>query len=528
MKFKNLVALLLIVCMMLTVFVACGEKKDETDDVTDNGTVSDDANVNTDDGNEIDPDEIVSIELWLGDLGNAGGGSKSKDVAQAISDYAREKIGVEVNITWVSIPDLGTQATLAVSGNTTIDLLMTVPLTAGSYMTYYSNGTAKDFSAELNEYGQDIIALMDELGLIDAFTIDGGVYGLTPYRILNSNLYIVAKKEVLEHVGMLDAFQAMTSWSDYEAVLDAIANSDLPTYATGSGNLTMNVAGFMFGNGNFSDITAYDYLGDSNEYVYTDKNGNVSLVAEQEDMVASYKMFADWFSKGYIYADSAYNQDTTDVLITQGAFAAAIYASEFGVEAQKSGTYGTDAVAVQLQSGMLSTSSCTKFSIVVPVTSKETVGAVKFLNLLYTDEYLMNLITWGIEGETWEVNEDGYAAYIGDADASTSGYHSNDFLLGNQFLVTPWVGSDGADFRVRAEENLKGASVSAYMGLAVDMGEHSSLVSAISAVYAEYRGQINTGGYTDSLYAEFLSKLDSAGIDEYLGIYQTAVDEFMA
>lgn len=161
-----------------------------------------------------------------------------------------------------------------------------------------------------------------------------------------------------------------------------------------------------------------------------------------------------------------------------------------------------------------------------PVCAAEPAAAISFLNLLYTSGELMNLLIWGIEDENYVVNENGEADYPADKDGSTCGYHGNDFAFGNQFLCLPWSGM-GGDFRDIALESLENATRSIYCGLSVDTSDHATLVSSIAAVLGEYKGQVTAGMYTEKLYDEFMKKLDSAGIDEYVAIYQNAVAEFV-
>lgn len=530
MKTRNLLAILLIACMLAALFVACA-KKEETPDSNpsqDVSTPSQDATVDpTDDGNEFE--ETHEINVWLPDLGNAGSATKLDMVNKAISDYCEETIGVKVNLTWLNVAEIGTQATLALTNNETIDVIGLSPVPNGSFLTYFSNGALKDISAELNEYGQGIIAALEPLNLLSAFTIDGGIYGMPTYRQLNTNTYIIMRGDVLDTIGMKEDFFKMTSWADYEAILAAIKASDLPMYGVGSGN--RNIAGgggFMFGSGSFTDAYSYDTLGDRNYIVHTNDDGTISMSFEQSGYVDACKMVADWMQKGYVYPDSAYNQDTNDVLIAQGAFAGAAWGSEYGVEAAKTAVFGTEAVALEIVSGMITTGNCQSWGAVVPVTAADPVGAVKFLNLIYTDSNLMNLLDWGIEDETYVINEDGYAAYPDGMDASTCGFHGQDFVFGNQFLVAPWVGVDGTDFRTKAEENMINAGSSRYLGLTVSTGDYGALVSALSNVYNEYNAQMVCGEYTDKLYDEYIEKLYSSGAEEYIAIYQTAIDNFLA
>lgn len=146
---------------------------------------------------------------------------------------------------------------------------------------------------------------------------------------------------------------------------------------------------------------------------------------------------------------------------------------------------------------------------------------MKWINLLYKNPEVMNLITWGIEGKSYEV-VDGVAQYIGNADALTSGFHNNEYKIGNAFLCLPWYGSVPT-FREDAHKVFVAAPASNYLGLTVDTSEKEALVSAVTD---EFHGQMCGGFYSDDLYQEYLDKLDAAGIDEYIALYQDSIDAF--
>lgn len=53
-------------------------------------------------------------------------------------------------------------------------------------------------------------------------------------------------------------------------------------------------------------------------------------------------------------------------------------------------------------------------------------------------------------------------------------------------------------------------------------------VSQISAVTDQYQQTLQCGGYTPELYQEYLSKLDTAGVQDYLAAVQTQLDAWIA
>lgn len=522
MNAKRILSAILICVMLLALFTACAKEStgDNGEKTSDSGGVASSPSVGT-----VEDSEPTEISFWVCDMGTAGSGSKWDIVKEAIDELTISEINVKVNFNWVSFGDLSTQFTLAMANKESVDLIVTTPVPAGSFTTYYTSGMAMDISELLEEHGQDIMELMSAQSLLNPFTMaDGGIYGLPTYRILTSDMYVAYRVDALEAVGALELLQNASSWSDFEEVLAAFNDSGM--YGITGGQKSFSAAGFIYGSDSWNDAYAYDSLGDTTNCLYTDQNGNVSLIFENEDYINQLKMHTDWYQKGYLNPDSAYTEESGDMLISRNVAAGQLSQTEFGSNANAAANMGGETISIQVTQGMLSTASCTKFAMIVPTTSSEPAAAVKFLNLLYTSTELMNLLCWGVEGETYVVTE-GEAHFPEGLDASTSGYKSGDYVMGNQFKATPWIGN-GANFREEALANFLASPTSAYMGLAVDTSDYGTLLAALASVRDEYRSQLVCGMYSDSLCNEFIQKLNASGMDEYISIYQSTVDNFMS
>lgn len=522
MRFKNALIMILAICMLLTLFAACGAKENgETPSEKPSNTVSD----SPDDGTDDTFDEIVEFSFWLNDSGTM---SQIDSIEAAMNEILERDYGVHVNFVPIAVSDYGSQLALAIANGESVDLARNLYFPAASWMTFYSSNAMMDMSDLLDEYGQDIKELFGE-ELLNSYKVGDAQYGIPNYRLLNSNVYLYFRTDVLTDTGTLEMFQNLKSWSEYEELL-AILAAESGMYAIGGQGSRESVLynAFEFEGDSF-DVNVWDTLGDTMHIIWTDQQGNVENAFARETIIAKYAMIADWYQKGYVYPDSMLGQEDPAMLIGQGVFAGHCTQSEFGVESTKyQQTGGVECTALGLAPEFVSTARCQSVGCFIPATAKEPEAAMIFLNALYTNKELMTLMTWGIEGENYVMN-DGVADYPEGKDGSTCGYHVSDFSIGNQFLPPPWAGSPGgAQFRELALENLLSAPKSVYLGLTVDVSEHGTLVSNLSAVRAEYYSQFANGMYTESLYGEFLSKLEAAGVSEFVGLYQAAVSEFIA
>lgn len=514
MKIRNITALILILVMLLAMFTACGEKEKETDGGTSSQPSSNPSDSTPDDGGE--EQEIEEISFWLTLASSAS--DDMDEVYAAINEITEREIGIRVNFNAIAFADYNTQLTLAVANNEQIDICAV----AANFVPLYSAGILADITDLLDNHGQDIKAMLGD-ELLNTTTVNGRLYSITNYRACVGDGYILYRKDVLESAGMLDKAQSMTTWADFEEVLEAVKGLG-ETYAFGGqSNMMYNI---VYSGTNITDSYMYDYLGDNSYLIWTNQQGEVDLIYNRPEVADMYKMIASWYQKGYYYPDSAIETQDMNVSIGQKMYAGAFNMSIYGVEATKSEQIGTDMLCVKIADGYMQTSSGRTFGTGIATTSANPEAAMKFLNYMYQSSEIMNLIVWGIEGKHYVVNDAGEATYLEGKDASSSGYHHSDFFIGNAFECLPWEGQ-GGNFRAEALAATQNAARSVYCGLSVDTADYATLIANITAVRGEYYNQINHGQYSDSLYNEYLNKLDSAGVQDYVALYADAVAEFM-
>lgn len=525
MNAKKLFALILAIVMIATLFTACSSDKKKDDDSGNSSKPS--SNPGASDSGGIIDDEPVEINYWAWDTGVAGQNTRGAEVEALINEISEREIGVHVNFTWVTASDFGTQLTLAIANNESIDLCDYYAVGGSAFSKLYAAGSLSDITELVAENAPELIELCGE-DVLSGTTIDGKLYGIPTYRILNSDCFIIMRTDILEDIGMVEAAENMETWADFEEIMQAVKDSEYAGYAIGGGNAgkgIMNNNGFIYCGNKISDSYAFDPLGEIYFAIATDQNGNVISQVEMEESQECFKMIKSWYDNGYLYPDSAFTTTGARELIATDTYFSTINTSEYGVEANWGGTTGYPITAYTIQKGLLNTNNCQKFGMFVPSTATEPEAAVRFMNLLYTNAEMMNLMCWGIEGETYQVI-DGVAQYVGDVDAAGSGYHRSDYSVGNQFLCVPWA-PNGADFRDLGEAYFKEAPGSIYLGLTVDTSAYESLVAAQAAVSEEFHGMMVGGLYSEAVYNEYIEKLYAADLEGWIDLHQAAVDEFM-
>ena len=476
-----------------------------------------------------DDEDIAEINMVYFSMSSIPSGLA--EVEAAINEITEAEINTHVNIKMLEMGSYEQQINLMISGNEKMDLMVTFPYGSPTFSNMASQKQLMDISGLLEEYGQGVLSTVGDF--LAATTVGDAIYGVTTYRTLNSNVYLVMRTDVLEDLGLLEDAQNMSSFSEYEAILEAVKNSETWNYLAGivpsdSSGVILPIAGAYMDQDAFSEAASYDSLGDLYKIISISPDGSdptVSLNFESQQYKAMIDRMQEWYEKGYVYKDSANQSESAESLVQSNSAFSFICSSEVGVEVAKSEACGMDMTCVKILSLPITTSSCTKFVWAVPVTATEPEAAVKMMNLMYTDARIANLLTWGIEGRDYQV-KDGVACYMDGQDANTCAYHTADFVYGNQFLALPWDGQD-ADFRQTSMEDMLSAPASAYLGFSCDTSGIENELTAVTNAINEYLPGLDSGISGDEQYDAFLEKLEKSGVSDVVDAYQQQLDAWL-
>ncbi|MCI2049606.1 MAG: ABC transporter substrate-binding protein [Lachnospiraceae bacterium] len=471
--------------------------------------------------------DITDIEVYGMCLSDMSGVQAVED---AINKITESKIGVHVHLNWIAMGGYSEQISLKMSGNEQMDVMMVTPIQASAFSSLTSQNQLKPLDDLLTQYGTGITSTVGDY--IKGCQLNGVTYAIPTYRTLNSDGYIVMRKDILDQLGLTEKAQNLDNWTDFEDIMKQAvkADSTLNGIVNADSDATVITEQcFLNGPDKFADDTTYDPLGDTYKIIASDSSTNkVYDYFESDAYYQMLKRVKSWYDEGLVYKDAATSEVGGDELMKTKVGFSYVCQSEIGVETSKKAATGYDVVCPKFCSIPVSTTSCTKFCWGIPVTSKEPEAAMKFLNLMYTDADICNLLAWGVEGTDYVV-KDGQACYPDGVDATSVAYHSADFMYGNQFLCLPWDGQ-GADFRDTAKKSLEDAGTSPYLGFSCDTTSISNELTAVYNVIQQYKGGLETGSVEDldSNYAEFKTALQNAGVDKVIAEYQKQLDAWLA
>jgi len=422
-------------------------------------------------------------------------------------------------MTFLSLGEYRQKATMDIAAGSKIDLMC---YWAGlNVLSMYNSKMAMPLDDLLAEYAPGTSELMADF--LPATTFNGEIYSVPVLRNYVTNGYICFNQDELDKFGLTEQAKAITSWSDLEAVLGAIheqvAGTGVYPFVPWGGN-TMAYNDRVIRGDKFSDIEVVDTLGDGTGTVYVSKDGKVSLWQADPAYAAACAKAKTWMDNGWCFPDAMYdvNVSATEI-IGQKAGIAEYTVSEEGVDIQKNGTYGATCLAVKICDGNIKTSTMTGWGMGIPISAQEPEAAMELLEMIYTNEKLMKVLVNGEEGVDF-VLEDGQAKPQGK-------YNMGNYVIGNNLLTYPQYGT-GADFYDRVKASNDNAERSPYMGFVLVTDELQNYIANISAVTDQYRCTMQVGGYSEDYLAEYLGKLETAGVQDYLAAVQEQLDAWLA
>lgn len=534
MKLKRTLAMLMALTLTAGA-VACGNSEGSATPETkpaaadDGSEAADDSTAANDDAADADADageeDVAEIEVMFWTLNKIP--ADTDLVEEAINTITREKINTEVNLNIIEMGNYTQQLNLMISGGEKLDLMVTLPGDSAHFNSMSSQNQLTDLTDLLPEYAPELLETVPEAWL-SGTTVNGRILSVTSFGDKATPLGFACRTDILEKTG-IDPSTIKTA-DDFEELFAKVAEVEPGMTPVATGSMKILTAPYLIdADGNF---VKYDGLGDGDNSLVGIMDGDGTTIQNnylREEYMATSQRFLDWYNNGWVYKDGANYKETQEALISGGACFGLFKCFSTGAESSLSATCGFDMTIINVDpSPEINTGMLRKFSWAVPVTATEPEAAVKFMNLLYTDAEVLNLLTWGIEGTHYQTLEDGTIDFMDGEDANTSGYYLGDetAIFGNGFIAKVWKGNSPT-LREDALATNMSAVVSPYTGFSFNSDGFENQVAALTQTIQEYRPSFACGLYTDDYYNEFIAKLESNGVNEYIAYIQEQFDAWL-
>ncbi|MDR1643059.1 MAG: ABC transporter substrate-binding protein [Clostridiales bacterium] len=459
---------------------------------------------------------VMAFPTWT------GAPPDTATVQKAMSDYLKEKLGVEIELQISDAGSFSQNMTLALSSGEQIDIMSTL-------MAGYGNLVSQGYLLDLEEdglfgsYGQGVIEAMGDPGFVDACRVNGILYGLPNNRDLAQGRGCVSiGTEYLDAIGYKAPDNAPEIIPITQAEVEELwaklheAFPDKETYRPVAGSIQQ-----------YTDI---DFLGGSAFGVLLDYGKELKVVNLFES--APYREYCDMIygynQKGYISPDAA--TDTTDVLSLTAAGVLVGYTTggKPGSKQQESNGAARDMTILQTKGDLVASTSVAGMPWAIPITTIDKVAAMKTLNEFYVDPELANMLAYGIKDVHYRVLDSGLADYPEGKDATSNGFGTLPWLVMNQFNCYVWNGADPDLWNNMRKFNQE-ANKSKASGFAFDTAPVATELTAVQNVYTEYQASVEYGFVDPAIgIPEMNKKMMDAGLQKIIDEKQRQLDIWAA
>lgn len=435
-----------------------------------------------------------------------------EQISKALDEYVSPLIGGHVQLEFVELENYDQIFSKYDVSDRMPDVFF-VPSTE-HLQTFQEHGRVLPIGDLMENYGQEILKEIGE-EMLQPQIIDDEIYAVPcihdlptcngfEYRVSIAEKYGLNMDEVKTFDDLTAVFQELS-----EKAPDIIPCSDLYFQTWDPLSDTLGVLMDYGASTQVTNLYASDFYKKYYEYVYQWRE-NGYLLSEDIGLLSgnryvnSPEIFGKFtgFHPGLTYLDSAEAGEEIDCVQLTPSFLCST----------NTGMMRSNSFAIS--------SSCSNPEI-----------AMKFLNLMYTDPNVMNLLTYGIEGKHYQVidEEKGIISFADGADLSTSDYAQfRGYFWGNQFLTYVWE-SYPPDLWEQIKTFNQDAPRSVAYGFQYDGEPVQKETYACTQIVNYYEPLLKAGiGDLDELLEQFLLELEKAGIDSIMKEKQTQLDKFLA
>ncbi len=516
---KKIIALLTVMLLSVSLLAGCKSTSKDAGNTTE-GTPSVTEAANTD-------EQTAENDEWTGEVSHIimtylTLGTTPADlqlVQDAVNEISVKKIGVEVELKPVSAYDAFSQFPLWIGTGEQIDLMM--PLMQ-DLNTYVSQGLVLPLDDLIESSAPDIKRLSEEFPLTSSNVVDGQTYAVmmvaNMYGIGGS--YQISSKD-LEASGFGYDPEKIYTLDDLTPFFAKLKELNPKMYPAGVITTGRTESEYIYYGGVVDNLGATTASGSLDGKDSTE----VVNIYETEGYYNYLKHLRDWYNAGYIYPDAATTDSPMTSLLMSRVLNGFFMVSAPIQKVQKGGYFGDD-VGEMLRLCTPYVGSTSRGGWVVPITSKEPEAALRFLNLVWADSTVSNLLQWGIEGKHYVMKdaEIGLIDFPEGVDASTSGYYNSLGLYGDTRDVYIWSTNNTKALNQAYTEEAMANSTQG-VGFVYDPTEKATTITAIQAILAQYLPGLESGSVDlEKYYPEFIKALKDVGIDDVIADKQSQFD----
>lgn len=440
-----------------------------------------------------------------------------KEVQKAISSITEEELGVNVELLPVATSDLESSAISTVSYGKQLDLCLSLGTSVSNLV---KTDSILKLDELLEEYGPDIIETCQDQLYVGKYGED--LYGIPISYVRGWNGAFIARKSILDkyQIEIEDRFYTI---EELENIFEIIKNGEGEDFYILAG-------GFEKSNLPFDYIQRVDDFGGGIGILFDDEmqtDGEVENYYASEEYARYAQRMYEWSKKGYFSSDAYVSTTIGSIQMASGKYLG-VFAGDTGQTAiEYSAAIGEECVAIEIMPAMVASGGNNKSLWSIAKTCKEPEKTMEFLNLLYKDERIVNLLMYGIEDKSYKVLEkDSHGTLISKIENAP--YWCDFGVFGDRlkyYVLYPGTTRTNEELREFSESI---QNVSPAVGFIPDFSKCMTEYSSVMNVIFKYRPLINTGAVDPKQELPlFLQELKDAGAEELLKTVREQYGDFL-
>lgn len=443
-------------------------------------------------------------------------------VEEAINVITREKIGVEVKLMPISIADYSSKVSLGLQGGEKIDIFESL----GNYGTCVAGDMAYDITELVEQYAAGTKEILGD-EIMSAARVNGKLYGIPTYKPFALTPMLIYRQDIADELGLdIDSLQDVFGVTEILRAVKEAKPDMTPLAPVSAGTIGLNMC---MGDVDWLSDDYYSPVG----VLLNDELTAVDLYSSDNFRNIA-TLARTWHDEGLVMKDAATTTTMAAEAMTSGnyfGYIAAYSYPEADTAASLEAQCGGFPIGAKILDGAyLSTGDINALTWMVASTTKVPEAAVKFLDLTFTDDEVINLIIYGLKDRDYVLNEDGTVSYPEGQDSTTVPYTAqlSCGTMGNFFKMYPMAGTDPESLKWEEEQNRE-AKKSPAMGFTFDAGELKTQYTAVRNVINQYLPGLICGSLDPETEIDnFVKALNDAGYQDILSAKQAQLDTWLA
>ena len=466
-----------------------------------------------------EPWELVMSYLYTG--------SVPKDlgmVQDAVNEITVPEIGVRINLYPINLAEAATQYNLMISSNEKLDMIML--LAQGGPGNFVNKGQLLELDELFAQYGTDIQAA-EGIAMAGGYFKDK-LYAVPDEEKMGRQYGIVCRQDILDKYDF-DQYEGATyeELDELFAKIKAGEGDDFYMFnSAGSGIVT------------FGNFYLYDQLGASQASGVLMDGGRGEMKVVNPFATEEYKEHLQWMRKwyeaGYFAKDCLTMTDSQVDLMRSGRYLGVLNSVEPDMDFLCTQDYGFPMKSIKITPPIARTDCYQISEWALPITCENPEKTMQFMNLMFKDVRIANLLRYGIEDVHYvKTDKEGIINYPEGLDANTSGYVNTLGLYGDKSKIYQWYPAEPEIFdemKAFNDEVMNNKErQSKALGYCFNSEPVKAEYAAVTTVINQYRAALESGSVNpDEVLPEFLEALETAGINECIAENQTQLDAWLA